>query len=80
MSQPNHARDMSTLVGTSKTLERAISGLLMNSRRLTQLLAEDSSSPGIEQLVSALKKLTKEDQQVVDEILSHKVKPKRKPR
>ena len=86
MAQPQHSRDMSTLVGTSKTLERAISGLQMNTRRLGQLLSDEAAehpvSPGITGLIACLKKLTREDQIVVDAILSHraKPKPKRKPK
>jgi hypothetical protein len=71
---------MSTLVGTSKTLERAISGLQMNTRRLGELLGDEQPTPGITQLTAALKSLSKADQQIVDAILSHKVKSKRKPR
>jgi hypothetical protein len=72
------SRDMSMLVGTSKTLERAISGLQMNTKRLIQLLAEESTTPGITGLIASLKKLTKEDQVTVDAILSHRAKSKRK--
>ena len=72
------SRDMSILVGTSKTLERAISGLQMNTRRLAQLLGDESPTPAITALIAALKQLTREDQQVVDAILSHRAKPKRK--
>jgi hypothetical protein len=75
---------MSTLVGTSKTLERAISGLQMNSKRLAQLLSDEAAdhavSPGITGLIASLKKLSKEDQSLVDAILSHRAKPKRKPK
>jgi len=78
MAQPQHSRDMSTLVGTSKTLERAISGLQMNSKRLSTLLAEETSTPGISGLIASLRKLTKDDQQIVDAILSHRAKAKRK--
>jgi hypothetical protein len=73
---------MSTLEGTSKTLERAISGLQMNTRRLWQLLSDEASdhpvSPGITALIASLKKLTKEDQILVDAVLSHRAKTKRK--
>jgi NADPH-dependent ferric siderophore reductase len=78
MAQPQHSRDMSTLVGTSKTLERAISGLQMSSKRLTSLLGDETTTPGIAGLIASLKKLTKDDQQIVDAILSHRAKPKRK--
>jgi hypothetical protein len=81
MAQSQHARDLSTLVGTSKTLERAISGLQMSSKRLAKLIDEDSAghpqSPGITGLITALKALSKEDQSLVDAILSHRAKPKR---
>ena len=80
MSQPPHSRDMSTLVGTSKTLERAISGLQMNTRRLTELLSDEVPTSGLTALIASLKKLTKEDQQLVDAILSHRAKTKRKPK
>ncbi len=75
---PQPSRDMSMLVGTSRTLERAISGLQMNSRRLTQLLADESPTPAITALIAALEQLSKEDQETVDAILSHRAKPKRK--
>jgi NADPH-dependent ferric siderophore reductase len=78
MSQPQHARDMSTLVGTSKTLERAISGLQMNSKRLAKLLGDETATPGISALITALQALTKDDRAIVDDILSHRAKPKRK--
>jgi hypothetical protein len=80
MAQPQHSRDMSILVGTSKTLERAISGLQMNSRRLADLLTQEATepTPGITGLITALEKLTKEDQTIVDAILSHRAKTKRK--
>jgi len=84
MAQPQHSRDMSTLVGTSKTLERAISGLQMNTKRLIQLLSDESAeqTAAITGLIAAMKKLTKDDQSVVDAILSHRIKgkPKRKAR
>jgi exopolyphosphatase/pppGpp-phosphohydrolase len=69
---------MSTLVGTSKTLERAISGLQMNSKRLARLLGEEIATPGITALITALQALSKEDRAIVDDILSHRAKPKRK--
>jgi hypothetical protein len=78
MAQTQHTRDMSTLVGTSKTLERAISGLQMNSRRLVKLLTDEAPSPGLSALVAALNELSKEDRELVDDILSHRAKPKRK--
>jgi hypothetical protein len=78
MAQPQHTRDMSTLVGTSKTLERAISGLQMNSKRLTKLLQDETSTPGLSALLAALDGLSKEDRALVDDILSHRAKPKRK--
>ncbi len=80
MPQQPHSRDMSMLVGTSKTLERAISGLQMNTRRLATLLAEETASPGIALLISALAALTKEDRDKVDDILSHRARGKRKPK
>jgi len=78
MLQSQSSRDMSMLVGTSKTLERAISGLQMNSKRLVQLLAEEPPTPAIIALIASLKQLTKEDQVIIDAILSHRAKPKRK--
>lgn len=75
---PSQSRDMSILVGTSKTLERAISGLQMNSKRLAQLLGDETPTPAITALIASLKNLTKEDQLTVDSILSHRAKPKRK--
>ncbi len=82
MAQPQHSRDMSSLVGTSKTLERAISGLQMNAKRLTELLEDDGHTltPGITGVIAALKKLTKDDRAIVDAILSHRAKSKRKPK
>jgi hypothetical protein len=80
MTQPHHSRDMSMLVGTSKTLERAISGLQMNTKRLASLLSEESTTPAITGLITALKNLSKEDQAIVDAILSHRAKTKRKPK
>jgi exopolyphosphatase/pppGpp-phosphohydrolase len=78
MAQPQHSRDMSMLVGTSKTLERAISGLQMNSKRLAKLLGEETTTPGITAMITALGGLSKEDRAIVDDILSHRAKPKRK--
>ena len=80
MAQPQHSRDMSMLVGTSKTLERAISGLQMNSKRLVKLLGEETPAPsaGIAALIAALQNLSKEDRAMVDDILSHRAKTKRK--
>lgn len=71
---------MSTLVGTSRTLERAISGLQMSSKRLAKLLGEESPAPtaGVAALIAALQNLSKEDRALVDDILSHRAKPKRK--
>jgi len=71
---------MSMLVGTSKTLERAISGLQMNTKRLASLLSEEAPTPAITGLIAALKNLTREDQAIVDAILSHRAKTKRKPK
>jgi hypothetical protein len=82
MDQAHPARDMSMLVGTSKTLERAISGLQMSGNRLAKLLDEDAvhqpHSPGIASLIEALRSLSKDDQTIVDSILSGRGKPKRK--
>jgi hypothetical protein len=69
---------MSTLVGTSKTLERAISGLQMNAKRLASLLGEESATPGLSGLITALNALSKDDRAIVDDILSHRAKPRRK--
>lgn len=80
MAQTQHTRDMSMLVGTSKTLERAISGLQMNSRRLVKLLTDETATPGLSALVAALNGLSKEDRELLDDILSHRAKPKRKPK
>ena len=81
MAQPHSSRDMSTLVGTSKTLERAISGLLMSSKRLSKLLGEEIEehpSTAMANLIAALDKLSKDDRVIVDAILSHRGKIKRK--
>jgi hypothetical protein len=78
MAQPQHTRDMSMLVGTSKTLERAISGLQMSSKRLVKLLGEEPASPGTTALIAALQALSKDERALVDDILSHRAKPKRK--
>ena len=78
MAQPQHSRDMSMLVGTSKTLERAISGLQMSSKRLAKLLGEEPATPGTTALIAALAGLSKDDRAMVDDILSHRAKPKRK--
>jgi hypothetical protein len=82
MEQSPHGRDMSMLVGTSKTLERAISGLQMSADRLARLLDEDAvhqpHSPGISKLIEALRSLTADDQAVVNGILTGRGKPKRK--
>jgi hypothetical protein len=78
MAQPQHSRDMSMLVGTSKTLERAISGLQMSSRRLAKLLSEEPATPGTTALIAALASLSKDDRALVDDILSHRAKAKRK--
>jgi hypothetical protein len=78
MTTPHPSRDLSTLVGTSKTLERAISGLQMSSQRLMKLVSDEPESAGLAGLVTALQKLTAEDQAIVDAILSHRGKPKRK--
>ncbi len=78
MAQPPHSRDMSMLVGTSKTLERAISGLQMNSKRLVTLLEGETATPGITALIAALRELSKDDRAIVDNILSHRAIPKRK--
>jgi hypothetical protein len=78
MAQPQHTRDMSMLVGTSKTLERAISGLQMSSKRLAKLLGEEPASPGTTALIAALQALSKDECALVDDILSHRAKPKRK--
>ncbi len=83
MEESHHARDMSMLVGTCKTLERAISGLQMSSDRLVKLLDDAGHQPlsaGIQQLVEALRALTPDDQVTVDAILSGRDRPKRKHR
>jgi hypothetical protein len=82
MAQLQHSRDMSTLVGTSKTLERAISGLQMSSRRFAKLLSDETDpvSPGIAGLVAALNALSPDDRTTVDAILSHRARPRRKPK
>jgi hypothetical protein len=80
MEQTNPTRDMSMLVGTSKTLERAISGLQMTTNRLASLLDDKTvaQSPGVARLVQALRLLTADDKAIVDGILSGRGKTKRK--
>ena len=81
----DHAREMSTLTGTSRTLERAVHGMQMNAARLATLLAEDATAhapatPGLAGLAEALSALTPADRDVVNAILSGRERPKRKPR
>ena len=80
-----HAREMSTLTGTSRTLERAVHGMQMNAARLAALLAEDAAAhapatPGLAALADSLAALTPTDRDVVNAILSGRERPKRKPR
>lgn len=84
--QDEHAaREMSTLTGTSRTLERAVHGMQMNANRLAALLADDAAnhpptSPGLAALAAAVAGLSDHDREVVNAILSGRERPKRKPK
>ena len=77
-----HAREMSTLTGTARTLERAVHGMTMTAARLRQLLADDAAahgppSAGVAALLATLDGLTTADRDVVDAILSGRDRPTR---
>ena len=76
------ARELSTLTGTSRTLERAVYGMQSSAARLLKMLDDDAAehppTAGLTRLADALRSLSADELAVVNAALGGHGRPKRK--